>query len=415
MSAIPRPTEPSPTANVVLSESELATNRHILDCYELIESHLPYNQQALVKEVIDNRALSRKYKESLINDIIDANERLAKKGVELHEVDTCNFGLPDYDDTHDIIIQSIPRIPDLVEGLITQGTLNSFIGKSKTYKSWNLARLALCIANGVPWLGMNTKQSKTLYINPELIPDMMKARLQMIAKEMDVSTPADWFKMISLHRAYISPDELLHSLESLIERDKFEVICFDSVYRLYGDKFDENSNADVCKFLLKLDKIAAKSKATIIFTHHASKGNQNNKEALDVSSGAGAWGRVVDTCITARVVDAEKQKYSLDFTFRYHKQKAPIGLFLNGAKCSIDTEFDSSELTENKYTTAQILNLMKDGYISAKELQKQVVAETGMSEKTFYRYWKAVKSMTGVSHNDKNEWTFNATVMPQNS
>ena len=117
----------------------------------------------LLNMIVANPHLDDESRRAIVDEFEQARE---------HEYDgetEVNFGLPDYDDTDHILTRSLPSTPDLVEGLIKQGSITSFIGKSKTYKSWHLVRLGLCLANGVPWLGMNTKAGKVLFLNPELI------------------------------------------------------------------------------------------------------------------------------------------------------------------------------------------------------------------------------------------------------
>ena len=326
-----------------------------------------------------------------------------------HEYDdeaSINFGLPDYDETDQILTRSLPSTPDLVEGLIKQGSITSFIGKSKTYKSWHLIRLGLCIANGVPWLGMKTKASKVLFLNPELIRQEYLIRLQAVAKELNVDTN-DNFRSITLYRSDLAPDKILESLGQCLEKDKFEVIIIDSIYRLYTDDLDENSNSDVARFLGELNRMAAKSGASVIFSHHSTKGDSSGKDSIDIASGAGSFGRWVDTAISTLKVGEEETKYCMKFNVRYFPYKTPIGFFANGPKLVLDPLFDVSETKLNaKIGPRDILDLLvKMGSPTLADLEDEVCRLKQISSSTFRRHFASLKQegkivISGEGQND---------------
>ena len=329
------------------------------------------------------------------------------KQVREHEYDgetEINFGLPDYDDTDHILTRSLPSTPDLVEGLIKQGSITSFIGKSKTYKSWHLIRLGLCLANGVPWLGMKTKESKVLYLNPELIRQEYLIRLQAIAKELNVDTNHN-FRSITLYRTDLGPSKILESLGRCLDKDGFEVIIIDSIYRLYTDDVDENSNSDVARFLGEVNKMAAKSGASVIFSHHSTKGDSSGKDSIDIASGAGSFGRWVDTAIsTLRVGEEGDNKYCMKFNVRYFPYKMPVGFFANGPKLVLDPMFDVSETKLNaKIGSRDILELLvRMGNPTRSDLEDEVCSLKDISARTFRRHFDKLKAEGKiVINNDK--------------
>ncbi len=336
----------------------------------------------LLNMIVANPHLDDESRRAIVDEFEQARE---------HEYDgetEVNFGLPDYDDTDHILTRSLPSTPDLVEGLIKQGSITSFIGKSKTYKSWHLVRLGLCLANGVPWLGMNTKAGKVLFLNPELIRQEYLIRLQAIAKELNVDTNHN-FRSITLHRTDLQPDKILESLGRCLDKDKFEVIIIDSIYRLYTDDMDENSNSDVARFLGELNGMAAKSGASVIFSHHSTKGDSSGKDSIDIASGAGSFGRWVDTAIsTLRVGEEKENKYCMKFNVRYFPYKEPIGFFANGPKLTLDPLFDLSETKTNaKIGPRDILELLvRMGSPTLSDLEDEVCRVKNISSSTFRRH-----------------------------
>src|SRR6202020_2274231 len=106
----------------------------------------------------------------------------------------------------------------------------------------------------------------------------------------------------------------------------------------------ENSNSDMLRLLQRMEKMISNPNSAIIFSHHSPKGEQSNKRSIDVAAGGGALGRFVATCITTRIIDEDENRYSLEFTSRYHKRKDCIGLIMDGPKAMVDNSFNKSEL-----------------------------------------------------------------------
>jgi len=310
-----------------------------------------------------------------------------------------NFGLGELDDNRDLIVRTIRTSADIIAGVLKADTTGMFVGASKSYKTWHMIRLGLCVAHGLPWFGSATRKCKVLFVNPELMPNEFQLRVQSVAKELGIEHfDSCNFHSLSLHKRYVAPEELIDGIEKLVIRDKFELVILDSLYRLYGPRVDENSNADMLRLMTRMEKMVSNPNSAIIFSHHAPKGDQSNKRSIDVAAGGGL-GRFVATCITTRILDEEKHRYSLEYTLRYHAPKASIGITACGPRAQIDTAFNKSELNgNNRYNNQAILNILATKGYTAGELQKEVHAQIGMSRTTFYdTYWPDVQEVPGVT------------------
>ena len=311
-----------------------------------------------------------------------------------------NFGLGLLDDNKDLLIRDIKSNPDIIEGVLKSDTTGMFIGASKSYKTWHLIRLALCVAHGLPWFGNATRRCKVLIINPELIGNEFQIRVQMVAKELNIAQlDTTNFNSICLHKRYLDPDALMDAIEHMVMRDKYDLVVLDSLYRLYGPRTDENSNADMLRLLTRMEKMISNPNSAIIFSHHSPKGSQEGKRSIDVAAGGGALGRFVATCITTRIVEEKTKRYSLEFTSRYHRYKESTGLIMDGPVASVDSAFNASELSgHNKYNNLAILNLLSEKPHTATQLQKSVNKTIGMSKSAFYdRYWDDIQKIKGVT------------------
>ena len=314
-----------------------------------------------------------------------------------------NFGLGMLDDNTDLLVRNITSNHDIIEGVLKSDTTGMFIGASKSYKTWHLIRLGLCAAHGLPWFGNATRRCKVLIVNPELIANEFQLRVQKVARELGI-THLDHtnFNSICLHKRYLAPDALMDAIENMVTRDKYDLVVLDSLYRLYGPRTDENSNADMLRLLTRMEKMISNPNSAIIFSHHSPKGDQSGKRSIDVAAGGGALGRFVATCITTRIVEEKTKRYSLEFTSRYHRYKESIGLVMDGPVANLDTAFNASELNgNNKYNNLAILNMLSEKEYTASELQKAVKETIGMSKSVFYdRYWADIQKVDGVTCTD---------------
>ncbi|MEC8929590.1 MAG: AAA family ATPase, partial [Verrucomicrobiota bacterium] len=76
--------------------------------------------------------------------------------------------LPPIKDAADLEAETLSIPPELVKGILHQGSKLAIGGGSKTYKTWLLIDLALSVAGGRDWWGIPTAKGRVLYLNLEL-------------------------------------------------------------------------------------------------------------------------------------------------------------------------------------------------------------------------------------------------------
>ena len=175
----------------------------------------------------------------------------------------------------------------IVEGLLKVKDKMTVGGMSKSYKSWNLLGLAISASRGVPWLGLDTHQTKTLYLNFELHDDTCQDRIERITRAMGVQIdPGDEFLSVWPLRSYVaSYDILLPKITEYIRTEGFELIIFDPLVKLMGD-LNENAAGDINKLMNGFEALASQSKCAIVMAAHHGKGNTANKENIDKVRGS---------------------------------------------------------------------------------------------------------------------------------
>lgn len=213
-------------------------------------------------------------------------------------VEEQNDDLPETESLADVWDDMQPLAEELIEGVLRVGHKLLIAGPSKAGKTFLLMNLAVSFAEGIPWLGMNCKQGKALYINLELDKVSCEHRFKEIYKKLGI-TPDNLQSIIVWNlRGKAAPIEKL--APSIIHRFKdkgLEAIIIDPIYKILGNA-DENNAGDMTKFCNQFDRIALECNCSVIYCHHHSKGASGKyQNAADRSSGSGVFARDPDAIL----------------------------------------------------------------------------------------------------------------------
>ena len=184
--------------------------------------------------------------------------------------------------------------PVIIEGMLAQGDLSLITAGSKSFKSWLALQIALCTANGTPFLNRQTSPTKTLVLNFELKPSSIKNRLRSIANRLKCGQKNlyTW----NLRNKPITP-AFLEQLTRTIKEKGFGLVILDPLYSMYGvveSDNVENSNPAMTELLSTIRAACEEVGAAVIIVHHHAKGDSSTKASIDRASGAGALGRFPD-------------------------------------------------------------------------------------------------------------------------
>ena len=308
-----------------------------------------------------------------------------------------------------LLVKTIATPPELIHGVLYQGSKMSFTASSKMGKTWSLLHLGISLSEGLDWYGFKTTKTRVLFINPELQNFSLEKRVQLIANNISGPVALENFDYITTRGKQISADELLPKLDKQIRSGQYGAIILDSIYKLYPSDVEENSNSDVGRFLNSLEQLALKANAAVIYSHHYSKGNQANKAAIDRSSGGGAWGRDPDTVLSV-TEHATEGCYSVDLSLRDHPKQEPFVVRVNWPNVFIDCALDPKKLKttqfSSKYDVDTLLARMAVKSYSATELQKELRKDLDMSQGTFYALWTEAKETEGVKQGENKKWSY---------
>jgi len=206
-----------------------------------------------------------------------------------------------------------PEPPQLIAGVLHQGSKMILGGASKSRKSWALIDMMLAVSAGTPWWGLPTQRGRVLYINFELPDFAFQHRLEVIARQKGIAD----FSGIDLWnlRGFATDfSVLIPKILSRVKDERYALIVLDPIYKGLG-KRDENKAGDIASLCNEIEQLAVQSGAAVVFGAHYSKGNQAGKDAIDRIGGSGVFARDPDVILTMTPHE-EKDAYVIDLTLR---------------------------------------------------------------------------------------------------
>ena len=213
-------------------------------------------------------------------------------------LDEQNDDLPDFENLSDVWDEMPPLAPALIDGVLRQGHKMLLAGPSKAGKSFALINLAISIAEGTEWMGMQCAQGRVLYINLELDRASCLHRFRDVYEARGMA-PENLhnIEIWNLRGKSVPMDKLV---KPLIRRansgDKpLLALILDPIYKVITG--DENSASDMAAFTNQFDKICRDVQCSTIYCHHHSKGSQGKKRSADRASGSGVFARDPDALI----------------------------------------------------------------------------------------------------------------------
>lgn len=207
-------------------------------------------------------------------------------------IESATDDLPDLES--DLTDALPPLAPPLIDGVLRQGHKLLLAGPSKAGKSFALIELAICIAEGLPWLGFTCAQGKVLYVNLELDRASCLHRFADVRAAM--GAPSKHAVSIWNLRGHSIPmDKLAPKLIRRAQKQNYLAIILDPIYKVITG--DENSADQMALFCNQFDKVCTSLGCAVIYCHHHSKGLQGAKRSMDRASGSGVFARDPDALL----------------------------------------------------------------------------------------------------------------------
>jgi hypothetical protein len=188
------------------------------------------------------------------------------------------------------IPQQLNAPRQIVEGVLTAGSMSMFYGESNSGKSYLAIHLAISVSQGLPWLGRRTAKGAVLYVAAE---GAWSIRLRLAAHRKHYGREIGHFGLIPSALSLVDPSGDVDELIALIHckaaelGDSIALIVIDTVARVMGGG-DENTAQDMGRLVQAGDRIRTTTGAHLLYIHHAGKdasrgarGHSSLRAALD--------------------------------------------------------------------------------------------------------------------------------------
>lgn len=200
--------------------------------------------------------------------------------------------------------REIPQPEQVISEFADVGDTLGIFGKSKAKKSWAALQLAMSLAMGRSFAGLEIrKPRRTLLLQLEVTKDHFERRTQ---KVLGAFGPVEEDLLGNLRIAHGRGQGLtLESIADLVAVEKPECLIIDPLYTLIPE---ENAAEGVKPVIGALARIA-ETGVFVAYTHHDKKGKSGDLELVDRGSGSGVIGRAYDAAmfIDPSATDPEAQ------------------------------------------------------------------------------------------------------------
>jgi len=295
--------------------------------------------------------------------------------------------LPAIVDAVEALANPGPEPKILIEGLLHVG--NKFVvgGCSKSYKTWTLIYLAICIAMGMPWWGMAVAQAKVLYINFEIQAYFFSKRIKAVCESLGVQLSPGQMDLLNLRGYATSFLLLLPQIAELIESGKYGLIVLDPLYKGLGS-LNENDAGDMAQLMNEIERLAVQTGSAVVFGAHYSKGNQALKDPLDRLSGSGVFARDPDTILTLTKHE-EDNAFTVDMVVRNFPKTEPFCVKWQYPMMRRDDALDPAKLKQiagrkQEHTVEKIMDVLGAESLTTGEWAGRCLDEAGVSRSRFY-------------------------------
>jgi len=171
---------------------------------------------------------------------------------------------------YDFIMQDHPPTQYIIDGFIEEGSLNVWVGKFGSKKTWAALSAAACVSVGKPWLYRETKQGNVLIIDEESDDRRLSIRIKS-ALAGELITERAPIKFISQGQFnFLKQPQDQDLLIKEITEAGASLVFIDALVDVMAGG-DENAVKDTQPVFMALRRVAKITNAAIVIIHHTNK------------------------------------------------------------------------------------------------------------------------------------------------
>jgi hypothetical protein len=318
--------------------------------------------------------------------------------------------LPEIQDMAGLLKKPIVLPPDIIDTLLSRGGKMLLGGGSKSFKTWMLIDIATAVVTGSDWLGLRTKAGRVLYINLELQSAFFSFRNKTVLERKSLDLCQGQYEVWNLRGHAADLSKMLPSILEKTEKDKYDLIIFDPIYKVLGDR-EENVSHHMTSMMNDLEKIAMESGAAVIFGAHFSKGNQSLKESIDRVSGSGALARDPDS-ILIFTKHEQQNAFVVEATLRNHPPMEPFCVTFDFPLMKIASDLNPADLKQAPTGQRKTATTSADKIVALLDAEPLAFADWSkvardtlvISQSTFEKYFRIVRDDGRIKKTEDEKW-----------
>jgi len=304
---------------------------------------------------------------------------------------------------------TIDEPKEIISGLLHQGTKGVIASASKAGKTCLLLDLALSVATGTKFLHWDTTQGKVMFINFEVMRGFMKKRLTALKNRRQIQTVEN-LHIWNLRGKTANFEALVANIIREVEGKGFSLIILDPIYKAMVGR-SESIGSSVGVLCDQLERLAERSGAAVLFSHHFPKGDPKKKAVIDRMAGSGVIARDADSLVA--ITEHETTGcYTVEMVLRNFPEQPAFVVELDYPvmveREDLDPEDVASDGAEPD-TDEGLLDLLKAKPLTSGEWQAAALG-LGLSRPTFYRVKAVLKADGYVMYDTKTKtWSLAST------
>jgi RecA-family ATPase len=200
----------------------------------------------------------------------------------------------------EVLAEHKPEAPKfIVQDWLPCGYATLFAGHGGVGKSGIALHLAVCIAAGVPFFGMETQRRRVLYLSCEDRGNILHWRLERITAYLGISLASlrGWLMVIDLvgcetilwerGRDGVTLTASWEELQARMRAYETEVLFVDGISDTYGG--DENKKSEVKRYVNSLVRLIDPERGAAVLIGHIAKPTAANPTTSEGYSGTTGW------------------------------------------------------------------------------------------------------------------------------
>lgn len=171
-----------------------------------------------------------------------------------------------------MVADDTPPTPDLIERFLPGRAVMLFSGPGGDGKSYAALDLAICVARGTPWLGLNVTKSPVVIVDLENDYEEIRKRAQWLTRGHNLGDNPPDITFYAETKHTLDSDGAVYELAGLMKRHDAKLLVLDSLVDFLGNT-DENSNPEMGRVAKRLREVVNETGGVILAIHHTPKNN----------------------------------------------------------------------------------------------------------------------------------------------